>query len=66
MSGLFSQNNLPLCGMQGSNALLGKNQNQYTASRFSLSTSANFVVREIRFKNLLRLFFNLWFCKASV
>ena len=46
MSGLFSQNNLPLCGMQGSNALLGKNQNQYTASRFSLSTSANFVVRE--------------------
>ena len=24
MSGLFSQNNLLLCGMQGSNALLGK------------------------------------------
>ena len=46
MSGLFGQNNLLLYGMQGSNALLGKNQNQYTARRFSLSTSANFVVRE--------------------
>ena len=46
MSGLFGQNNLLLYGMQGSNALLGKNQNQYTASRFSLSTCANFVVRE--------------------
>ena len=34
MSGLFGQNNLLLYGMQGSNALLGKNQNQYTASRF--------------------------------
>ena len=46
MSGLFGQNNLLLYGMQGSNELLGKNQNQYTANRFSLSTSANFVVRE--------------------
>ena len=49
MSGLFRQNNLLLCGMQGNNGLLAKTlkifPNHLQASRFSLLTSAKFAVR---------------------
>ena len=49
ISGLFSQNNLLLCGMQGNNGLLAKTlkifPNHLQASRFSLLTSAKFAVR---------------------
>ena len=42
MSGLFSQNNLLFCGMEGKNGL-----SAYTASPFSLLTSAKFAVRAV-------------------
>ena len=52
MSGLFSQNNLLLCGMQGYNGLLAKPQKiskiTYTASSwFSLLASAKIAVRAV-------------------
>ena len=42
MSGLFSQNNLLFCGMEGKNGL-----SAYTTSPFSLLTSAKFAVRAV-------------------
>ena len=57
MSGLFSQNNPLLCGMQGNNGLLArtfktfpKSSIQYTASRFSPLTSEKFAVRAVVFE----------------
>ena len=44
ISGLFNQNNLLLCGMQGNDGLLAKKKFQnhlHTASRFSRLTSAD-------------------------
>ena len=67
MPGLFNHKNLILCGIQGNNGLLAKTFKKiskitYTASRFSLLTSAKFagraVVRSFNIiKNLLCLFF---------
>ena len=57
MSGLFSQNNPLLCGMQGNNGLLArtfqtfpKSSIQYTASRFSPLTREKFAVRAVVFE----------------
>ena len=51
MSGLFSQNNLLLHGVQGNNGLLEKPFKKIpkspTASRFSLLTGAKFAVRAV-------------------
>ena len=67
MPGLFNHKNLILCGIQGNNGLLAKTFKKiskitYTASRFSLLTSAKFagraVVRSFNIKkNLTCLFF---------
>ena len=57
MSGLFSQNNPLLCGMQGKNGLLArtfqtfpKSSIQYTASRFLPLTSEKFALRAVVFE----------------
>ena len=52
MSGLFSENNLLVCGLQGNNGLLAKTFKKfskitYTASRFLLLTRAKFAVRSV-------------------
>ena len=53
MSGLFSQNNLLLCGMQGNNALFSENVKKdpkstiLTASWFSLLISVKFAARAV-------------------
>ena len=56
MSGLFSKNNLLLCGMQGNNGLLAKTFKKfskitYTASLFLLLTRAKFAVRSVDYLN---------------
>ena len=62
MSGLFSQNNLLLCGMQGNHALLVKTFKKKSkinckASRFSLFISAKFAVRAVLKNNIKEFMF---------